>query len=77
MAYRDIPVQGDELKQMLREIGDRLERLETGGAISGQVSFGDAIQIGDVLITILDTGSNGRTVQFENVLTGATDTIVL
>lgn len=77
MSYRTIGPEDDELKQMLRKFEQRISALEGGGAIRGQVSFDSAIQIGDVLVTILDGVGTHRTVQFKNLLSGATSTIVL
>lgn len=76
-SYRDLPAGGGELRALLRDISDRLERLENGGATAGIVSFGPVILIGDVRIRIEDAGGDSREVVFENVLTGATSTITL
>lgn len=77
MSYRDIPVEGEEMAGLLREILDRLERLENGGATAGIVSFGRVIQIGDVRVTVVPTTGDDRDLVFENVLTGASSTISL
>lgn len=77
MSYRILPGSDDEALALLRDIDRRLSALENGGALRGQVSFDPVIQIGDVLISILDGVGTHRTVQFKNVLSGATSTIVL
>lgn len=77
MSYRVLPVTEDRMQALLRNLEHRVDALENGGALRGQVSFDSAIQIGDVLITILDGVGVHRIVQFKNVLSGATSTIVL
>lgn len=76
-SFRAIPETSDAMKQLLRDMCDAIEGLQNGGALRGQVSFDDAIQIGDVLVTILDGVGMQRIVQFKNVLSGATSTITL
>lgn len=77
MSFRNLAESDSEAKHLLRDMERRIEALEGGGAIRGQVSFDDAIQIGDVLITILKGPGTTRTIQYKNVLSGATSTIVL
>lgn len=77
LSFRDIPVEGEEMAQLLREIIDRLEALENGGAIRGIVSFGPVIQVGDVRVRVVQTTGDNRDLEFENVLTGASFTITL
>lgn len=72
-----MPVNITALPDMLRAINDRLQRLEQGGAIAGRISFGPVIQIGDIQITIIDGAGTHRTIEFRNLLSGATSTIVL
>lgn len=77
MSFRKIPGDEDAATALLRDLVRRIEALENGGALRGQVSFDDVIQIGDVLVTILDGVGTQRIIQFKNVLSGATQTIVL
>lgn len=77
MSFRDIPIEGEEMAQLLRDMLDRLDRLENGGAIAGIVSFGRVIQVGDVRVSVVDTVGNNRDLVFENVLTGTSFTITL
>lgn len=75
---RTIPTSDSAFKELLQEILDRIYRIENSGPIAGVVSFSaDGIQIGDVSISVVDTGSNNRDVVLRNTLTGATDTIHL
>lgn len=77
MSYRDIPVAGEEMAGLLREILDRLTDLENGGAIRGIVSFGPVIRIGDVKVSVVATTGDNRDLIFENVLTGAQSIVTL
>ena len=77
MSFRNIPISEQEMRDFIRRTSQRLNDLESGGAIRGQVSFGPVIQIGDVLISILNGSGTQRIVQFKNVLSGATYTITL
>lgn len=77
MSDRRIAVGSTALADTLRDILDRLDRIDQGGAIAGRISFGPVIQIGDVQISILTGVGTQRTVEFRNLLSGATSTIVL
>lgn len=77
MSDRRIAVADTALADTLRDIFDRLQRLEQGGAIAGRVSFGPEIQIGDVTIRITAGAGSQRTVHFINVVSGVESTIVL
>lgn len=77
MSFRDIPVEGDEMAGLLREILDRLDRLENGGAVAGIVSFGPVLLIGDVSVSVVNSGGLNRNLIFKNVLTGASSTVTL
>lgn len=77
MSYRHIPPAGQEMRDFLRDIVDRLEKIERGGAIRGQVSFDSRIQIGDVQISVTDAGGGHRNLTFLNAVNGATYTITL
>lgn len=80
MSYRTIPTEKDALRDLLREVLDRLTALERGGAYEGIISFGPQMQIGDVFVTVTPNPANlpdGRLLTFRNVLTDATDTITL
>jgi hypothetical protein len=77
VSFRQVPTDDTAMKAFLTDLVDRLIRLENGGAIAGQVSFGPVIQIGDVLITITKGVGTHRNVVFKNVLSGTTSTIVL
>lgn len=70
MSDRRLSTSDDELRDLLQDIVDRLYRLENGGAISGLVSFDKTIQIGDVRISIVDTGGLSRQVVFQEVDAG-------
>jgi hypothetical protein len=65
----------------MRDISDRVDRLEHGGAIAGAVSFGSVIEIGGdiggVLIEVIDTGGGGRDVIFTNQTNGTSYAISL
>lgn len=77
MSFRKTELPDRALRDVLRATEDRITRLETGLNYTGLVSFGNAIQIGDVKITVSNTGGDNRTVTFLNVLNGLTSTIVL
>jgi hypothetical protein len=77
MAFRAVPAIEDEGRTLLQDILDRLDRLEGGSALRGQVSFDPVIQIGDVLFRVVDGVGTHRDVILENVLSGATYTITL
>lgn len=77
MSFRSIPAEGDEAAHLFREILRRLDAIENGSAIAGQVSFGPTIQIGDVLVEITNGVGTHRNIVFTNVLSGATSTITL
>jgi hypothetical protein len=77
VSFRQLPETREEAVKLLREIMHRIEALEGGGALRGQVSFDPVIQIGDVLISVIDGVGTHRTVEFKNVLSGSTSTISL
>ena len=77
MSYRSIPSQGEELKRFLQELSDRVQRLDEGGALAGQISLNSVIQIGDVLVSVTDAGGTSRNLVFTNTLSGASYTINL
>jgi len=81
MSDRRLSAVDDILRQLLREIHDRLDRLEHQGSLAGAVSFGSQIEIGGdvggVLIEVVDTGGGGRNVVFTNLSNGASYTITL
>lgn len=77
MSDRRVPTQDQALASILREILDRLHKVENGGAIAGQVSFGEKIQIGDVLVSVTHGAGTARNVVFTNVLSGTSFTIPL
>lgn len=56
---------------LLREIMDRLERLEKGGALAGRISLGPEIQIGDIAVSITDGDDPLRFLTFRNVIDGS------
>jgi hypothetical protein len=74
VSFRVLPNTDEEAKGLLREILDRLDRLENGGAIAGRVSFGPVIQIGDVLVT---AATDGTSLTLTNVLTGDTRVLTI
>lgn len=71
MSERDRPTEDTRMLNWMRNIEARIERLENGGAIAGRLSLASEIQIGDVVVTIVDAGGNSRTVRFRNSLTGS------
>lgn len=77
MSERRIPSTQNRSRDTLRDLEERIYRLENGGATAGLISFGDAIQVGDVEIRVTDAGGQNRNLVFRNVLTGATSTINL
>lgn len=77
MSDRRLPSSKDAGVSLLRDLLDRVERLEKGSNLLGLVSFGPAIRVGDVLITIVNGVGNDRKVQFKNVITGSTSVIDL
>lgn len=81
MSDRRLSAVDDVLKQLLREIHDRLDHLEHQGSLEGSVSFGSRIEIGGELggisIEVIDTGGGGRNVVFTNLSNGAIYTITL
>lgn len=77
MSDRRTPILDEALAQWMRDIEDRLRRAEQGAMFAGHVSFGPSIQIGDIQVTILKAVGTHRTIEFKNLLSGATSTIVL
>lgn len=81
MSDRRLATSDEVLKQWMRQVDDRLDRLEHQGALAGVVSFGSVIEIGGdvggVLIEVIDTGSGNRDVVFTNQSNGLTYTISL
>ena len=81
MSDRRLHAVDDVMRQLLREISDRLDRLEHQGSVAGTVSFGSQIEIGGdvggILIEVVDTGGGGRDVVFTNQSNGASYTITL
>lgn len=72
MSDRAIPPSVDTaLTAYLRDLSDRVSRLENGGAIKGQVSFDPTIRVGGVAI---ETATDGSTIAFRDASTGATIT---
>lgn len=74
MSYRGSPGSDRELVTWIREVNERLEKLEQGGGHSGVVSFGDTIQIGNMELTVLSGGGtdHGLIVELRNLTTGST-----
>jgi hypothetical protein len=81
MSDRRLSTQNDTLRQLLREIHDRIDRLEHQGSLEGPVSFGSRLEIGGemggVLIEVVATSGTGRNVVFTNQSNGLTYTITL
>lgn len=80
MSYRLLSTIDTALRDLFRDILDRLTALERGGAYEGIISFGSQIQIGDVAVTVTPDPANlpnGRLLVFRNVLTDADHTITL
>lgn len=80
MSYRNVPTEQNAMRDLLREMLDRLDSLERGGAYEGIISFGPRMQIGDVDVSVIPNPANlpnGRLLVFRNVLTGVTSTIIL
>ncbi len=81
MSFRKVPVPQTRARDQLRDIEDRLAKLERGGATAGQASFGPSIIIGGaalaVSVVVADTGGGGKTVTFKNLATGSTSVINL
>lgn len=80
MSYRLLSTIDSALRDLFRDILDRLSALERGRGFEGIISFGPQIQIGDVSVTVIPNPANlpnGRLLVFRNVLTGAENTITL
>lgn len=78
MSYRIIPTSRDGLVRLLRDILDRLERIESGNVFgNGRISFGNVIQIGDVELAVTNGVGNARILTFRNLKNGATSVINL
>jgi hypothetical protein len=81
VSFRDRPQDDEALKATLRDIEDRLRKIEAGTTLTGRVSFGNTIFLagGEVQVTVTPRPGhvNGRLVVFTNTLTGATSTITL
>lgn len=83
MSDRRMSDSGNVARDWMREVEDRLDRLENGGAIAGRVSFDSEIVLGGdvagggVLVQVVDAGGGARDVIFTNLSTGSTDTISL
>jgi len=65
-VFRQLSASDEQARNLLRGIVDRLEALERGGAIAGRISLGTAVLIGDVEVTVADTGGGHRTVTFRS-----------
>lgn len=77
MSYRDQPTTEQRLEAWMREVNDRLYKLENGGATAGRISFGDTIVIGTVQVQVVPGVGLAVDLVFTNLLTGATSTIPL
>ena len=67
MSERRIPTSDDRAASLLKSLSDRIYRLENGGALRGLVSFDSTVQIGDVRISVVNTGGLNRNVVFQEV----------
>lgn len=77
MSFRKIPTNIEGIIPLLREMLDRIENFESGRIFAGgKVSF-NAIQVGDVEITVSDGTGSQRVLHFRNVLTGVEQTFTL
>lgn len=77
MSDRRRPTDREATSAWIRDVADRLEKLENGTGLVGPVSLSSGITIGGIEITVLPTTGDGRKIVFTNPLTGATSTITL
>lgn len=70
--FRKLPLPDEALTKMLRNIIDRIERLERRPSTDNGV-----LALGDVTMTVVPGVGDARTVVFTNTLTGTTSTIPL
>lgn len=79
-ARRKLSPSAHVARDQMREVLDRLARLEKGGAVSGRVSFGTTVRFGGedgVDVTVSGAAGGAKTVTFLNVATGSTFDIPL
>lgn len=74
-SYRNIPTSKEALQKLLKEMLDRIERLEKGSGLQGIVSFGPVVQIGDIRLSVTNGAGNARNLVATNVKTGTSATI--
>ena len=66
MSFRSVPLSNKEMTGLLSSILDRIAKLERGGALQGEVSFGTRIVIGGVQVYVTDLGGGSKRVTFRN-----------
>lgn len=77
MSDRNLSASDKKMRDLLRDMTDRVNRLENGGALRGRVGFGEKITLADVEVAVVDTGNNSRKVIFTNLKTGSSNEIPL
>lgn len=77
MSDRSRTTDDQALSTELRDIRDRLEKIEGGLGWNGPVSLPQKLTIGQIEVEVQATTGDGRKLVFTNPLTGATYTITL
>lgn len=77
MSQRNMATDNDRAVHMLRELHERVGRLEAGGAIRGEISLDDKIHIGGAQVEVRPADGDDLEIVFTNPTTGATHTISL
>ena len=74
MSDRRVARENDRATEWMKQVEQRLWRLENGGATAGIISVGNTFIIGNVQIQVVDAGGENVDLVFTNLTTGATST---
>lgn len=81
MSERRLSIEGTRQQQWMREVMDRLDRIEHQANLAGAISFSSSIEvggdIGGVTVEVIDTGGNHRDLVFTNTQNGVSHTVSL
>lgn len=72
--FRRVPTSDDAAVKLFQDIEDRLTRLESGGAIRGNISLSKEHRLYDVQVEVIDIGGGHREVRYTSPA-GVTSTI--
>lgn len=77
MSDRRLSDSQNRARDWQRNIEERLNRLENGGAIAGNIGLASKITVGTVQIEVVDLGGGSVDLVFTNLVTGSTSTVAL